>query len=66
MKREHQQNKSKPNVLEKAKINNDKNDNNRTLLVGLSFSGKTYLIFYFFSRILIREVYIFSKSPHAQ
>ena len=67
MEREHHQNKSKPNVLEKPKIDNDKNNNNRTLLVGPSFSGKTYLMLKILSRIPPdRDIYIITKSPPEQ
>ena len=51
MEREHHQNKSKPNVLEKPKNDKDKNNNNRTHLVGPSFSGKTYLMLRIISRV---------------
>ena len=39
------------------------NKNNRTLLVGPSFSGKTYLMLKIFSRIPDRDIYIITKSP---
>ena len=41
-------------------------NNNRTLLVGLSFSGKTYLMLKTLSRIPDRDVYITTKSPPEQ
>ena len=40
--------------------------NNRTLLVGPSFSGKTYLMLKTFSRISDRDIYIITKSPPDQ
>ena len=47
------------------KIENDSN-NNRTLLVGPSFSGKTYLMLKILSRISDRDIYIITKSPPEQ
>ena len=44
--------------------NNNKND--RTLLVGPSFSGKTYLTLRTLSRIPDRDIYISTKSPPEQ
>ena len=41
-------------------------NNNRTLLVGQSFSGKTYLMLKIFSRISDRDIYIITKSPPEQ
>ena len=41
-------------------------NNNRTLLVGPSFSGKTYLMLKILSRILNRDIYIITKSPPEQ
>ena len=62
--REHNHNESNSNVLEKSKIDNvDTNNSNRTLLVGPSFSGKTYLVLKILSRILNRDIYIITKSP---
>ena len=63
--REHQQNKSNSIVLEKPKIDNIDN-NNRTLLVGPSFSGNTYLKLKIISRISDRDIYIITKSPPEQ
>ena len=52
----------KPNI-----DNVDKNyNNNRTLLVGPSFSGKTYLMLKILSRIPDRDIYIITKSPPEQ
>ena len=42
------------------------NNNNRSLLVGLSFSGKTYLMLKILSRISDRDNYIITKSPPEQ
>ena len=43
--RNHHQNESNSSVLENPKVdNNNINNNNRTLLFGPSFSGKTYLM----------------------
>ena len=63
--REHHQNKSNSIVLEKPIIDNVDN-NNRTLLVGPSFSGKTYLMLKILSRMLDRDIYIITKSPPEQ
>ena len=49
-------------IIENGKNNN----NNRTLLVGPSFSGKTYLMLKILSRMIDREIYIFTKSPPEQ
>ena len=46
--------------------NGNKNNNNRTLLVGPSFSDKTYLMLKILSRISDRDIYIITKSPHEQ
>ena len=52
---------------QQPKIENGNNiNNNRTLLVGSSFSGKTYLMLKFFSRIPDRDIYIITKSPPEQ
>ena len=40
--------------------------NNRTLLVGPYFSGKTYLMLKILSRISDRDIYIITKSPPEQ
>ena len=50
------------NVNKQSKFEN----NNRTLLVGPSFSGKTYLMIKILSRILDRDIYIITKSPPEQ
>ena len=49
----------------KIENGNDIN-NNRTLLVGPSFSGKTYLMLKTLSRIPNRDIYIITKSPPEQ
>ena len=57
--------KRKNNLIQQPKTEND-NNNNRTLLVGPSFSGKTYLMLKFLSRIPNRDIYIITKSPPEQ
>ena len=52
------------NTPQKPKFEN--NNNNRTLLVGPSFSGKTYLMLKILSRISDRDIYIITKSPPEQ
>ena len=52
----------KPNVGNVDKNNN----NNRTLLVGPSFSGKTYLMLKILSRVINRYIYKITKSPPEQ
>ena len=44
----------------------ENNNNNRTLLVGPSFSGKTYLMLKILSRMSDRDIYIITKSPPEQ
>ena len=52
---------------QQAKNNNaNTNKNNRTLLVGHSYSGKTYLMLEIPSRIPDRDIYIITKSPPEQ
>ena len=63
MEREHHQNESKPNELEKPKIDNDENKNNRTRLIGPSFLVKTYLMLKILSQMPDRGIYIITKSP---
>ena len=63
--REHRQNECNCNVIEKPKIDNVDN-NNRTLLDGPSFSGKTYLRLKIPSRIPDPDIYIITKSPPEQ
>ena len=54
-------------ISHQPKIENDSNNNNnRTLLVGPSFSGKTYLMLKILSRISDRDIYIITKSPPEQ
>ena len=50
------------NVNKQSKFEN----NNRTLLVGPSFSGKTLLMIKILSRISDRDIYIITKSPPEQ
>ena len=50
---------------QQPKIENG-NNNNRTLLVGASFSGKTHLMLKTLSRIPDRDTYIITKSPPEQ
>ena len=52
-------------MLKKSK-NDIVNTNNRTLLVGPSFSGKTFLMLKILSRIPVRDIYIIIKSPPEQ
>ena len=59
--RKHHHNESNSIVLEKPIINN-----NRTLLVGPSFSGKTYLMLKILSRIPDRDIYKITKSHPEQ
>ena len=51
---------------QQPKIEHDNNYNNLTLLVGPSFSGKTYLMLKIHSRIPNRDIYIITKSPPGQ
>ena len=46
--------------------NENNNKNNQTLLVGSSFSGKTYLMLKIPSRMSDRDIYIITKSPPEQ
>ena len=59
--------KRKNNLIQQPKIEsrNDIN-NNRTLLVGPSFPGKTYLMLKILSQIPNRDIYIITKSPQEQ
>ena len=57
--------KRKNNLIQEPKIENDFN-NNRTSLVGPSFSGKSYLMLKILSRITDRDIYIITKSPPEQ
>ena len=62
--REQNHNESNSNVSGKTNIDNvNTNNNNRTLLVGPSFSGKTYLMLQILSRISDRDIYITTESP---
>ena len=52
---------------QQPKIENGNNiKNNRTLLVGANFLGKTYLLLKILSRIRDRIIYIITKSPPEQ
>ena len=50
------------NVNKQSKFEN----NNRTFIVGPSFSGKTYLMIKILSRISDRDIYIITKSAPEQ
>ena len=59
--------KRKNNLIQQPNIENGNDiSNNRTLLVGPSFSGKTYLMLKILSRIPDRDIYIITKSPPEQ
>ena len=59
--------KRKNKLIQQPKIENG-NDiiNNRTLLVGSSFAGKTYLMLKILPRMIDRDIYIITKSPPEQ
>ena len=50
------------NTPQQSKVEN----NNRTLLVGTSFSGKTYLMLKILPRITDRDIYVITKSSSEQ
>ena len=57
----------KNNLIQQLKIEKGKGINNkRTLLVGSSFAGKTYLMLKILSRMIDRDIYIITKSPPEQ
>ena len=59
--------KRKNNLFQQPKTENGNDiNNNRTLLVGPSFSGKTHLMLKTLSRIPNRGIYIITKSPPEQ
>ena len=59
--------KRKHNLIQQPKIENGNDiNNNRTLIVGPSFSGKTYLMLKILSRMPDGDIYIFTKSPPEQ
>ena len=59
--------KRKNNLIQQPKIENGNDiNNNRTLLVGPSFLGKTYLMLKIFSRIPDRDIHIITKAPPEQ
>ena len=65
--REHHQNASNSNVIEKPKIGNGYNsNNNRTLLVGPPFSRKINLMLKIFSWLPNRDIYKITKLPPEQ
>ena len=53
-------------IIESVNKQSKLENNNRTLLVGPSFSGKTYLMIKILSRISDRDIYIITKSPPEQ
>ena len=59
--------KRKNNLIQQPKIENGNDtNNNRTLLVIPSFSGKTYLMLKILSRMPDRDFYIITESPPEQ
>ena len=59
--------KRKNNLIQQPKIENGNDiNNNRALLVGSSFAGKTYLMLKILSRMIDRDIYIITKSPPEQ
>ena len=59
--------KRKNNLIQQPKIENGNDiNNNRILLVGSSFAGKTYLMLKILSRMIDRDIYIITKSPPEQ
>ena len=59
--------KRKNNLIQQPKTENGNDiNNNRTLLVGPSFSGKTYLMLKILSRMIDRDICIITKSPPEQ
>ena len=65
LEQKYHQNESISNVTEKPEIDNV-NNNNRTILVGPSFSGKTYPMLKILSRLSSRDVYKFTKPSPEQ
>ena len=65
--REHRS-ETNSSVLEKLKTDNvNTENNNRTLLIGCSFSGRTYLMLKFLSgKPPERNIYVITKSPPEQ
>ena len=56
--------KRKNNLIQQPKTKNGNDiNNNRTLLVGSSFAGKTYLLLKILSRMIDGDIYIITKSP---
>ena len=59
--------KRKTNLIQQPKNENGNDiNNNRTLLVGSSFAGKTYLMLKILSRMIDQDIYIITKSPPEQ
>ena len=59
--------KRKNNLIQPPEIENgNDNNNNRTLLVGSSFAGKTYLMLKILSQMIDRDICIITKSPPEQ
>ena len=59
--------KRKNNLIQQPKTENGNDiNNNRTLLIGPSFSGKSYLMLKILSQIPDREIYIITKTPPEQ
>ena len=57
----------RPPLIQNQQPKNDTvtiDNNNRTFLVGPSFSSKTYVMLKLLSRIPDRDFYIVTKSPH--
>ena len=59
--------KRKNKLIQQPKIENGNDiNNNRTLLVGSTFAGETYLMLKILSRMIDRDIYIITKSPPEQ
>ena len=59
--------KRKNNLIQQPKIENGNDiNNNRTVVVGCSFAGKTHLMLKILSRMIDRDIYIITKSPPEQ
>ena len=65
-KKNHRENKTTVSYQQTKHENGINNINIRTLLVGHSFLGKTYLMLKLLSRIPNRDIYIITKSPPEQ
>ena len=62
----YKEKKRKNKLIQQPIIENGDNNNNRTLLVGPSFSGKTYFMLKTLSRMSDRDIYLINKSPPEQ